>query len=327
MEGEKEYLIIQQIIEKSCTKQTAEEIIGFALQRFWEEFSCNTCGLILIEDGGRIRVKSSRGLSGDYIKSLHTKGSHRIVDEVLNINEPLLIRYPDPRCERDDFRFEYPYKVLFAVPVLIGERKLGVLYYDGTALNLSDLTIQKFFVNISRLCALVLDHRTLQDRIAQISSFDDLTGMYTFKVFHELLFREIKRAERTGNTLTLLIGSIGRLKEYNSIYGHIQGDIAIKTIAKIIRENIREIDIPARYGNKFIIAFPDVEAEEVGVMMKGVCRQLDENPFGGRQPAPVLSIGIGSFPREADNEKDLINLVEKRVYEAKRKTGNVVVMS
>ncbi|MEM7827987.1 MAG: hypothetical protein QW561_01460, partial [Candidatus Aenigmatarchaeota archaeon] len=62
MEGEKEYLIIQQIIEKSCTKQTAEEIIGFALQRFWEEYFCNTCGLIIMEDGGRIRVKSSRGL-------------------------------------------------------------------------------------------------------------------------------------------------------------------------------------------------------------------------------------------------------------------------
>lgn len=327
MEGEKEYLIIQQIIEKSCTKQTAEEIIGFALQRFWEEYFCNTCGLIIMEDGGRIRVKSSRGLSGDYIKSLHNKGTHRVVDEVLRINEPLLIKYPDPRSESEDFRFEYPYKVLFAVPVIIGEKRIGVLYYDGTEPSLSDLTVQRFFINISRLCAIVLDHRSLQDRIAQISSFDDLTGMYTFKVFHELLFREIKRAERTGSPLTLLIGSIGRLKEYNSIYGHIQGDIAIKTIAKIIKDAIREIDIAARYGNKFIVAFPEVESEDVRVMMEDVCRRLDENPFGGRQPAPVLSIGIASFPREADNEKDLINLVEKRVYEAKRKTGNTIVMS
>jgi diguanylate cyclase (GGDEF)-like protein len=130
------------------------------------------------------------------------------------------------------------------------------------------------------------------------------------------------RAGRAKYSVTLLLASIGHLGDFNSVYGHIAGDQAIITIADIIKDSIRSNDIASRYGNKFVVIFPDAKSEQITVVAKRICKKMDEEKFKGEKPTPILRIGLASYPKDGKDEKKIITHAERNLYESKRKGGN-----
>ena len=101
----------------------------------------------------------------------------------------------------------------------------------------------------------------------------------------------------------MLLASFGHLGDFNSVYGHIAGDAAIIAISNIIKDSIRSNDIAARYGNQFVIVFPDATPEKIAVVANRICKKMKEEKFKGKDPTPVIRIGISSFPKDGKNEK------------------------
>ncbi len=89
---------------------------------------------------------------------------------------------------------------------------------------------------------------------------DTLTGCYDRTRFEEFVEREINRAERYKHRLCLIIIDVDNLKEVNTKYGHLKGDEVLRKIAKVLRGESREVDIPIRWGgDEFILVMPETK--------------------------------------------------------------------
>lgn len=168
--------------------------------------------------------------------------------------------------------------------------------------------------------------RTVQDqqeRLLQETITDALTGAYNQRHFRELLKQEFERASRGKRALSLLIIDIDHFKLYNDTMGHEFGDEILRRVSAAIKQNLREIDIFARYGgDEFAAILPDADAKAGRAVGERVLEAVMEASFPGQEKLPkgkvTLSIGGAAFPANAKTSDDLFAKADAALYEAKK---------
>lgn len=101
---------------------------------------------------------------------------------------------------------------------------------------------------VTRHLGLVLDNALLLQETKRSSFVDSLTGLHNHRFFFEAVGREVARSVRFKRPESLLLMDLDGLKGFNDRYGHSEGDRALREIARMLRSEVREIDISARYG-------------------------------------------------------------------------------
>ena len=158
-----------------------------------------------------------------------------------------------------------------------------------------------------------------------LSVTDQLTGLYNRHKIDVELEKEYARWVRYGRAFSIIIFDIDWFKRINDNYGHLTGDEVLKAIAQLLRENIRPTDIPGRWGGEeFLIVCP--ETDIVGARNLGVklCSMVADHPFE-IDTTVTISVGGSEFSKE-DTLEDLIRRADEKLYEAKRRGKNTVVM-
>lgn len=154
------------------------------------------------------------------------------------------------------------------------------------------------------------------------SSFKDaLTGLYTHGIFRLFLDLLMKQAKRKGTFFTIGLIDIDLFSVYNHTHGTIAADNALKEIADIISDSIRESDFAVRYaGDVFMILLDGTEADSALKAAERI-RKSVENRYHGEL---TVSIGLSSYPNDAENMGELINSTEESLVQAKVKGKNCV---
>ena len=147
---------------------------------------------------------------------------------------------------------------------------------------------------------------------------DLVSGLNNFKYFHEKLFQEIQKAVNEKGQLSVSLISVNQLNKLNAINGHGAGDKNIAMIGEIIRKNKRMFDIAARYGNKFIILFPDANGDKAKDILKTIFSEVESEFKKSGQDILSLNSGVSTFPADGVNERDILDAAEGRRIEAKR---------
>lgn len=165
-------------------------------------------------------------------------------------------------------------------------------------------------------------------RLEKLAITDDLTGLFNSRHFYETLKGEIIRADRYGHPLSLLLMDIDSFRDYNDMYGHLEGDKVISKFGKIIKSCLREIDSAYRYGGEeFTVILPETgggNARMVAKRIRDNIRPLKFYPEPGRPAPPVTaSIGITQFVR-GETMTDLIQRADKAMYFARKSGRNQV---
>ncbi len=146
---------------------------------------------------------------------------------------------------------------------------------------------------------------------------DGLTGLFNRRYFNELINLEMNRVKRSPGALSLLMLDIDNFKNYNDTKGHPAGDELLKSIAKVFRDSVREVDIICRYGGEeFIIMLPQTEKKGAQIIAERI--RLQSELF---LPTTV-SIGIASFPVDAQEIEQLIEKADNALYKAKNSGKN-----
>ncbi|MFD2367353.1 diguanylate cyclase domain-containing protein [Pseudoduganella sp. GCM10020061] len=177
----------------------------------------------------------------------------------------------------------------------------------------------------------LLDHA---ESLRARSYVDGLTGIANRRYFDVALDRELRRAQRSGSALSLLLMDIDSFKAYNDHFGHQQGDSCLTTVAQALAATLkRPADVAARYGGEeFAAILPDTSAEQARTVANAVREHvaslaLTHAPAAIR-PHITLSIGVASFDRERLSEAaPLIEAADKALYAAKRGGRDCVVVS
>ncbi len=159
------------------------------------------------------------------------------------------------------------------------------------------------------------------------ASHDKLTGLFNRNRFDELYEKEIKRARRYNNDLSLILFDIDNFKMINDSYGHQTGDEVLKEIAKIIIGNVREQDINVRWGGEeFLILLPQTNLLGAFTVANKIRTSIETNIFTTNSLNITASFGVTQL-LENDDESSFIARSDKFLYEAKKTGKNKVVSS
>ena len=153
---------------------------------------------------------------------------------------------------------------------------------------------------------------------------DGLTGLYNHRYLHERLEEELVRAEHRGSKLALLFCDCDHFKVYNDEHGHKAGDAALARIARIIEACGRRSDLAARYGGEeFVLALTDTDLTGARAVAERLRSEVEASSVRGGHSLTV-SIGVATFPDDADARDELLDKADWAMYTAKRAGRNRV---
>jgi len=170
--------------------------------------------------------------------------------------------------------------------------------------------------------------------LRHLAMTDALTGLDNRRSLMIQLRGEITRARRYRHALSLLFIDIDHFKLYNDQRGHRRGDAALASIGRLLRNQMRETDFAARYGGEeFVLLLPETDKPQARILAEQLRRviacQLEEQPPGptGARAGLTVSIGVATFPSDADSGQGLLEQADRALYAAKAAGRNRVACS
>jgi diguanylate cyclase (GGDEF)-like protein/PAS domain S-box-containing protein len=164
----------------------------------------------------------------------------------------------------------------------------------------------------------ITQRKKSEELIRYQATHDALTGLANYREFMETLERELRRAERSHRSFTLLLLDLDELKLINDRLGHLAGNRALKRLAAVMKEQCRSTDLVARYGgDEFAVVLIDSDqrmAENVAHRIEASLReQCDE-------PSVTASIGLAVYPADGRSAQDLLEAADRHLYHRKKLT-------
>lgn len=159
--------------------------------------------------------------------------------------------------------------------------------------------------------------------IIRLAIRDPLSGVFNRKKFYSELTKEIKRAERYGHNIALVMFDIDWFKEINDKYGHQTGDHVLQEIVKIVETNIRKTDVFCRYGgDEFVILMPETNIDGATHLAEKLKKSIEQHEFEQIKNI-TCSFGVSEYI-EKEGEDSFIKRVDTALYNAKNSGRNSV---
>ena len=218
------------------------------------------------------------------------------------------------------------------IPLAAHHETLGTFYLQlsqGTADD-RERTRQKALAFAEQV-ALAVRSLQLREQLRELSIRDPLTGLLNRRHMEESLLREVSRATRTRQPLSVVMLDVDHFKKFNDTFGHEAGDHVLKEVGQVLQRSVRDSDIACRFGGEeFTLILPeagcDIALEICSRVMSSV-RSLQL--IMGRQHLGriTISAGISVFPSDGDTIQQLLATADEALYEAKEKGRDRVIGS
>ena len=182
---------------------------------------------------------------------------------------------------------------------------------------------QELFHYLAGQAAVSIENVDLHELVQRQAVTDELTALFNHRRFQEVMVGEVERARRFEQPLGLVMLDIDDFKSVNDTYGHQQGDLVLREVARVLRDSSREIDEPARYGGEELaVALPQTDLEGAHLLAERVRSSIEglEIPRldGGGVLRITASFGVAALPETAGDKDALIAAADAALYRAKR---------
>ncbi|MGA8067702.1 MAG: diguanylate cyclase, partial [Terriglobales bacterium] len=218
-------------------------------------------------------------------------------------------------------------RAVLCLPISYGESLLGVLNVesrDENAFAPQDVLILN---TLADLLATALHNSFVFQKLQQQSITDGLTGIKTRRFFWEALSSEWRRASRSGRPFSVVLIDLDKFKEVNDSLGHLEGDLVLARVGRLLEQKCRQSNVVARYGgDEFIILMPETGIEQAQVLAERLRLWLATDPMLEEHQI-TGSFGVASFPVHGFSMEELIRVADAGMYVAKHAGGNQVSTS
>jgi len=216
------------------------------------------------------------------------------------------------------------------VPIMTRGKVIGVIavqHYESS--DAYDEHTIELLSAIANQAGIAIENARLFEATKKLATIDPLTGVWNRRSLEEALQREKDRSERFYHPFSILMVDVDNLKILNDTYGHLWGDEVIKTVARTIQSSCRRIDMVGRYGgDEFVVILPETDQKGAVKVSEKILSSIKNKslttPDGAKIPLSV-SIGIASYPLDAEDVEKLLSLADAAMYRAKLTGGGRAV--
>ena len=215
-------------------------------------------------------------------------------------------------------------RAVLCIPINYGESLMGVLNVESRredAFTPQDVLIMK---TLADLLATALHNAFVFQKLQTQSITDGLTGIKTRRFFWEALSSEWKRASRSGRPFSVVLVDLDKFKEVNDSMGHLEGDLVLARVGRLLEQKCRQSNVVARYGgDEFIILMPETGVEQAQVLAERLRLWLATDPMMSEHQI-TGSFGVASFPVHGYSAEDIIRQADAGMYVSKHAGGDRV---
>jgi two-component system, cell cycle response regulator len=194
---------------------------------------------------------------------------------------------------------------------------------------LSEKSLSRSIINALEKHRLKRDVKLAMEKMAEMSSRDELTGLYNRRYFMEALEREKARAKRYTSELSLCLIDLDHFKQINDTHSHLAGDKVLSEIGMMIRETIRESDLGCRYGGEeFAVILPNTSPEKAVILTHRLLEKVSDHVFDydSLEFGLTVSVGVSSYNSALEEpETEVLKRADLALYQAKTQGRNRIV--
>jgi diguanylate cyclase (GGDEF)-like protein len=220
-------------------------------------------------------------------------------------------------------------KSILVAPLQSVERLVGLLFFGSEERDAFPASAVDLAETFGNRMVFPIQRAQLEGDLRRLAFTDAQTSLYNHRHFQGQLDEEVRRAQRYGRPVSVIMMDIDNFKRFNDTWGHPAGDRILQGLSRVLKENLRTVDIPARYGGEeFVIICPETHAEHALALADRLRATIASTAFDlgdGRSHTITVSVGVAAFPAHADTKGALVDAADQALYEAKRSGKNRVV--
>lgn len=183
-----------------------------------------------------------------------------------------------------------------------------------------ELFIAKLYSNF-RYQFILNENAIKEEKLKKMAITDGLTNLYNHKYIVDKLEENIKKARFKKTPLSIIMIDIDNFKKINDTYGHVKGDIILKRVSKILKEDIKDTKIPGRYGGEeFLVVLPNICIEKASKIAEKLRIKIQNDKFSNM----YFTASFGVYQYDNETLEEFINKADKLLYLAKEKGKNRV---
>lgn len=311
---------MSELLQACLTPEEAYAVIGQLIGQFFPQ-----------EDGAVLVIGPARDVVRPVAAWGASRGGERqvfAVDECWALRRGQVYSVDDCRSGLLCPHLQSPLPAAYlCVPLVAQGETLGMLHLSTGVIGAHPVPAplgeakKRLAATVAEQFALAFANLKLRGILRSQSIRDPLTGLFNRRYMEETLERELRRAERDGRPVGIMMLDIDRFKRFNDTYGHEAGDAVLEELGGLVQSSLRAGDVACRYGGEeFVLILPDASVGDVQKRadeLREAVKRLPVSHRGQSLGAVRCSIGVSAFPTHGTRGETLLRAADAALYRAK----------
>jgi diguanylate cyclase (GGDEF)-like protein len=318
----RQFAFLNSVSKTAISSEDAEQMLADIVGHIQKNFRFDHIGIGILDYATKeIEIKVDAGITARE-KGRKIPITAGIVGRVARTGETALV---NANADGGQIQGLLPAsRSVLCIPITYGDTLLGVLNVESDqerAFSTEDALVMN---TLADLLATALHNSFVFQKLQQQSITDGLTSIKTRRFFWESLLSEWKRASRSGRPFSVVLIDLDKFKEVNDTYGHLEGDLVLARVGRLLEQKCRQSNVVARYGgDEFVILMPETGVEQAQILSERLRLWLATDPTLSEHHI-TGSFGVASFPVHGLAAEDIIRVADAGMYVSKKAGGDRV---
>lgn len=282
-------------------------------------------GVVLASAEGHLPLLASYGLPEQLARRPGRPGTSAVITRAHEQKSTVLVRGVDVRADPWLAHLLPGRRNLVVVPLSAEGRSLGAMVLEHLGGAKIERRVVTGLERSASYAALALRNAWLLEQVQRLAATDGLTKIANRRTFEATLEREVARAARSGEHLSLVMVDLDHFKVLNDTHGHQAGDEVLRNVAAALSCECRDFDTAARYGGEeFVVILPGCGVDEALIIAERLRAAVATAP----STAPITaSAGVATYPSHAADADTLVRAADQALYVSKNSGRNQSTVS